>query len=165
MNLDALREPGKAAMCTKIGAAKSELHGSVFTYLYRVIYKKSYGVTQIIYCCTWLTATRSYGDIEAGIKSVELVDVPPGMVLRANRDGDNEEIMNRFGFGEVGPVGSSFVGGKPDVQPQTEIVHYNTLGADHLAIKMFASALNYPDLLMPSHVYQTRPGESGAAVP
>ena len=48
-------------------------------------------------------------------------------------------------------------GFKPNTQPQTEIVHYSTLSSTDVAIKMISSALNYPDLTMMTHVYQTRP--------
>merc|ERR1719282_88336 len=42
-------------------------------------------------------------------------------------------------------------------QPQTEIVHYSQIDADNIVVKMHASAINYPDLIMTTHVYQTRP--------
>jgi len=101
--------PGKAAMCTKIAASKSETHGS-------------------------------YGDIEAGIKNIKLVDLPPEMVLRVSG-------QRRY----------NGLAGRPDSQPQTEMVHYSQIDADNIVVRVHASALNYPDLIMTTHVYQTRP--------
>merc|ERR550514_1464224 len=41
--------------------------------------------------------------------------------------------------------------------PRSEMVHYNDLDEDYLVIKVHASGMNYPDLSMCTHVYQTRP--------
>ena len=62
-------------------------------------------------------------------------------------------------------MGDYGLGDKP---PETELVHYTELGEEYVVVKMQASALNYSDLSMMTHVYQIRPpppfalGTSGA---
>ena len=132
-NKEALSLPGKAAMCTKIAANFSEKH-------------------------------QAYGDIEAGIESIELFDIKPGYVLTINPG----ESRNQNGFGpwkrlpnedRSNKTAKAINGTKPNQQPQTKMVPFETLAkeTDLLVVRVYASALNYPDLTMPTHVYQTRP--------
>merc|ERR1719160_1078913 len=129
---------GKAAMCTKITTAKptpTSRNGG------------------------------AYGDVLAAIETVEIVDIPPGKVLRIGPvEGKNRHSIASGGAGHMGifpgtdeTLAASNQGFSQNQQPQTEMVDYTELASDQLVIKVHASALNYPDLSMMTHVYQTRP--------
>merc|ERR1719326_2291447 len=140
-----LMKPGKAAMCVKLAASKGE------------VTQRDGG--------TWGNGGE-YGDVRGAIDNVELVDIPPGKVLRIPEGAGGLRNRNESGNG-FGPYGTSGkspkfesrfqkVTGKPQGWAATEIVDYTDVDNDHLIVKVMASALNYPDLSMMTHVYQTR---------
>ena len=61
-----------------------------------------------------------YGDIGTAIQNVELVDIPPGMVLAEDR-------------GQISKKGN-YDGGKPSVQPKSAQIPYTEVGEADLVI-------------------------------